>query len=137
VSNRLNILLQEFTLGTESFSIDETFIDITGYAERYGLSREKFAYYLKLKIKKEIGIPVSIGVGRSKIIAKLLSDYNKPYGQCSGVEPQTLQRIYKELSISEVCYIGTASSEKLSSYCKNIEQFARMDYKTVRKLLGL
>ena len=95
----MNILLEEFTLGTESFSIDETFIDVTGYAERYGMSREKFAYYLKLKIKKEVGIPVSIGVGRSKIIAKLLSDYNKPFGQCSGVESQTLQRIYTELPV--------------------------------------
>ena len=131
------MLLEEFTLGTESFSIDETFIDITGYAERYGLSREKFAYYLKLKIKKEVGIPVSIGVGRSKIIAKLLSDYNKPFGQCSGVEQQTLQRIYNELEVKEVCYIGTASVEKLRSYCKNITQFTNMDYKTVRKLLGL
>jgi nucleotidyltransferase/DNA polymerase involved in DNA repair len=105
VSERLQQLLREFSLGIEVFSIDEMFVDITGYAERYGLTREKFAYYLKLKIKKEIGIPTSIGVGRSKIIAKLLSDINKPFGQCEGIDENTRRRLFATLPVSEVCFI--------------------------------
>lgn len=137
VSERLQQLLAWFSLGIEVFSIDEMFIDVTGYADRYAMSREKFAYFLKLKIKKEIGIPTSIGVGRSKIIAKLLSDVNKPYGQCEGIDPIYREQWYRRLAVSEVCFIGKARTERLRGYAKTIYDFCRMDIKQVQKILGL
>jgi DNA polymerase-4 len=137
VSERLQQLLREFSLGIEVFSIDEMFVEITGYAERYGLTREKFAYYLKLKIKKEIGIPTSIGVGRSKIIAKLLSDINKPFGQCDGMDETLRRKLFASLPVSEVCFIGKQRTERLRWYARTIEDFCRLDQKRVQKILGM
>lgn len=135
VSQRLQDLLGNFWLGIEVFSIDECFVDVTGYAERYKLSWTEFARTLKLKIKKEIGIPTSIGVWRTKIIAKLLSDINKPFWECVWVVQKDLDRIFQQLNVNEVCYIGHASSDKLSRYCKTIQEFVNLEYDLVRQLL--
>jgi len=52
------------------FSIDEAFVDVTGVADDEE-SYTAFAKKLKLDILREIGIPVSIGIGNTHIRAKI------------------------------------------------------------------
>ena len=116
ISDRLNELLSSFTNGIEVFSIDESFCDITWLAEQYEMTYEKFANRLKRKIKKEIGIPVSIGVAKTKLLAKLFSDVNKPYGQFAGLEEDEVDEVLKKLDMEKVCFLGHARSFKLKGH---------------------
>ncbi len=136
VSDKLNDFLSSFTNGTEVFSIDESFCDITGIAELYNLSYEKFAYYLKLKIKKEIGIPVSIWVARTKLLAKLFSDTNKPFWEFVALEESLVDSILEKLDMHEVCFLGDARTDKLKWYgMRTAYDVKHADHNKIKKLL--
>ncbi len=72
-------ILESFTPELEIFSIDEAFLDISGIWERYQ-SPLGLAAAIKYKIKKELQLPSSIGIGSNKLIAKLASKKSKPDG---------------------------------------------------------
>lgn len=138
VSERLTDFLAHFTNGIEIFSIDECFCDITNLAEQYNLSYEKFAYYLKLKIKKEIGIPVSIWVARTKLLAKLFSDINKPYWEFAALEDEEVDKVLYNLDMNEVCFIWEARTDKLRLYgMKTAYDVKHSEYNRIKKLLGM
>ena len=61
----------------EVYSIDEAFVDFTGLSKLYKKNYYKLAYDLQQKILNEVDIPVSIGVSRTKTLAKLASDKAK------------------------------------------------------------
>lgn len=98
---------------------------------------EQFAYNLKLKIKKIIGIPTSIGVARTKLLAKLFSDLNKPFGEYVGVDGNCLDTLFQSLPIDDLCFIGDARNERLNNYMKTIYDFKYADQNLVKKLLGI
>lgn len=138
VSDRLNDLLSRFTLGIEVYSIDECFCDITGLAEQYNMSYERFAYRLKRKIKKEIGIPVSIGVARTKLLAKLFSDLNKPYGQFAAIDNDSVDQVLKNLDMNKVCFVGYSRTKTLQSQGMNTAYDIKYaDQNKIKKLLGM
>ena len=62
----------------EQFSIDEFFGDLSGWVPQG--EAEAFARELQRRIFREFHLPVSIGIARSKWIAKLATEYAKPYG---------------------------------------------------------
>ncbi|MFA5907048.1 MAG: Y-family DNA polymerase, partial [Desulfobacula sp.] len=68
MSRRVMQTLAEFTLAIEIYSIDEAFLDLTGFAftdlTHYGIK-------IRQKIKQDTGIPVSIGIAESKTLAKV------------------------------------------------------------------
>lgn len=72
-------IIKSFAPGFLQVSIDEAFLDLSGMERIYPLPG-KAARALKKKIKDETGLTVSIGVGTSRFIAKLASDYHKPDG---------------------------------------------------------
>ena len=67
----------DYTDRQEAFGIDESWLDVTESCSLKG-SGEKIAEEISRRIKKELGITVSIGVSWNKIFAKLGSDYKKP-----------------------------------------------------------
>ena len=138
ISNKLNQFLDSFVNHTEVFSIDETFCDITWLPELYKLTPEKFAYYLKLKIKKEIGIPTSIWVARTKLLAKLFSDINKSFGEYAWLDDDMNDALFKTLDVDEICFIWEARSEHLRSHWyTTVYDFKYADHNFVKKLLGM
>ncbi len=76
-SNLRQFLEQEIPL-VEQFSIDEFFGDLSGWVARKDLPA--FLQYLQNKIQKHFSLPISIGVAKSKWIAKLATSFAKPYG---------------------------------------------------------
>src|SRR5919197_756016 len=63
----------------EGLSIDEAFLDVRGL-ERLAGTPEEIARRLKQRVRKEIGLPVSVGVARTKHLAKVASAVAKPNG---------------------------------------------------------
>ncbi len=76
-SNALMSLLREYSPQVERYSVDECFVDMTGY----GLTAEeavKTATLLKDRIRDELGFTVNIGVSENKLLAKTASEFEKP-----------------------------------------------------------
>ncbi len=67
----------DFTDRVEAFSIDESWLDVTGSTRLFG-SGKKIADTLRQKIKENLGLTVSVGVSFNKVFAKIGSDYKKP-----------------------------------------------------------
>jgi len=78
VSSEVMAVLRETGFPSEQVSIDESFLDLTatgGYRQAETLARG-----LKTKIRALTGLTCSIGIGPSKVVAKIASDYRKPDG---------------------------------------------------------
>ena len=76
VSEKIKDILRSFTPLIENVGIDEAFLDITDI----DMESEEVAKKIKERIKKEVGLTCSIGIGPNKLIAKIASDMKKPDG---------------------------------------------------------
>jgi len=95
----------------EQVSIDEAFLDITArgsYPEA-----EKLARHLKERIRNELGLTCSVGIGPSKLVAKIASDFHKPDG-LTVVPPETVTGFLAPLPVRKIPGIGQKSESELS-----------------------
>jgi len=104
VSLKLFTIYKEFTPVVEVFSIDESFLDITGTERLFG-DPLQVAEKIKKRIKKELGLTCSVGIASTKLLAKLASDMKKPDG-LFWLRDEKISEILKDLPISEICGIG-------------------------------
>src|SRR5262249_59682537 len=63
----------------EGLSIDEAFLDVRGM-ERIAGTPEQIAVRLRASVRKQVGLPVTVGVARTKFLAKVASGVAKPDG---------------------------------------------------------
>lgn len=75
-SNQLYHLLLEYTDKIERFSVDECFMDLTGYL--MGRDLLEVANEISRRVKSELGFTVNVGVAHNKLLAKMASDFTKP-----------------------------------------------------------
>ena len=78
-SKTVKNVLEQYAPLIEQASIDEFYLDMTGTQKMYG-SMFEFATRLQKEIWDNIGLPISIGIGSNKTIAKIGSDCMKPKG---------------------------------------------------------
>ena len=77
ISKQVMNILKDFSPNVEVYSIDEAFVDFTGLTKLYKKNYFKLACELQKRIADEVDIPVTIGISRSKTLAKLASDKAK------------------------------------------------------------
>ena len=77
ISKQVMNILKDFSPNVEVYSIDEAFVDFTGLTKLYKKNYFKLARELQKRIADEVDIPVTIGISRSKTLAKLASDKAK------------------------------------------------------------
>lgn len=78
-STRILQIMRDFTPLVEPFSIDEAFLDVTGCQRLFG-SPVEIAQKLKKRIREEVGVRCSIGIGPNKLLAKMAAGLEKPDG---------------------------------------------------------
>ncbi len=113
LSHKLKLLLEKEIPSIEQFSIDEFFGDVSGWIKDEDVY--EFANDLKLKIKKELGLPISIGIAKTKWIAKLGTNAAKPYG-VKLIESQEVDGFIKDIPTYAFPGIGKSYQEKLVKY---------------------
>ena len=106
-------LMLELTPLVEPLSIDEAFLDLTGTEQLHKSSAAESLARLALKIEREIGITVSIGLSHNKFLAKVASDLNKPRGFSVIGKAETLSFL-ADKPIRFVWGIGQKTSESLA-----------------------
>jgi DNA polymerase V len=140
MSARVMEALSYFTLETEIYSIDEAFLNLQTRAEDKLNNRSSFeqAVEIKSKIKKWLGLPVSIGIAPNKTLSKIANRVAKKNG--SGVleliDEKFINKILAEMPVNEIWGIGYNSAKKLSTLgIKNAFQLKQLDRRWARKLL--
>lgn len=108
ISNRVMTVLLSLVPDMEIYSIDEAFIDASVVEPMQLLA---FGQHIKETIFQWTGIPVSIGFGKTKTLAKIANHFAKNHGEYQGVfcflPDQSNMDILKEISLDKVWGIGT------------------------------
>lgn len=113
LSYKLGEFLKTKSPKVEQFSIDEFFLDLTGFVKDEEI--KEFAYNLKDEIYRVFKLPISIGVAKSKYISKLATDESKPHG-VKVVFEEELDSFIKDMPIEKFPGIGKGYQQKLRSY---------------------
>lgn len=110
-SGMANEIYSEYTDLVEPFGIDENWMDVT---ECVGIKGDgmTMAKEISNRIKRELGITVSIGVSFNKIFAKLGSDYKKP-DAITGMREWEFREKAWPLPASDLLYVGRSTTAKL------------------------
>lgn len=114
MSHKVMSILSSYAPEMIQASIDEAYLDMTGCEKIYG-DAVSSAKNLKERIKSQTGLTASIGVGSSKFIAKLASDYRKPDGLT--VVPYGLEQDFVDaVGLNKLWGIGKATLENLHKH---------------------
>ncbi len=114
VSDSLMNIFREFSPSVEPLSIDEAFLDMTG-VERLMGSISSVAEAISQKIKSELNLTASIGVGPNKFLAKLASDMLKPDGiTITPFNPTEIVEFMKQFPVTRLWGVGASTEKKLS-----------------------
>ena len=114
ISYKIMQIFRDYSPDVEQMSIDEAFIDLTGTEKLFGKPWET-AQKIKERVKAETGLTVSIGLARTKYLAKIASGYKKPDGFYF-VEPgqENEQKFMLGLPLNKVWGIGAKTLEALN-----------------------
>ncbi len=139
MSQRMMQIFSDFTPQIEIYSIDEAFLDFSGFdnTDFKDLGRK-----LKKKIKKYIGIPVSIGFGPTKTLAKIANRLAKKKKVLNGValidNPEKIELALKLTPIEDVWGIGRRYTVFLKKYkVKTAWDFTRLPDAFIKKHLSV
>ena len=125
----------DYTDLQEPYGIDESWLDVSASASVKG-DGEKIAKEISNRMKKELGITVSIGISYNKIFAKLGSDYKKPDAITTMYKNEFQTKAW-DLPVSNLLYVGRSTHQKLALLgIKSIGDLARTEEKMLNLRLG-
>ncbi|MEG0257991.1 MAG: DNA polymerase IV [Christensenella sp.] len=108
----INEIYLQYTSRVEAFSIDESWLDVTGSLHLFGSGKE-IADTLRQRIKDELGLTISVGVSFNKVFAKLGSDYKKP-NATTVITRENYRDILYPLPVTDMLFVGKRSAEALA-----------------------
>ncbi len=119
----------------EALSIDEAFLDVRGL-ERISGTPLQIAARLRLDVRREVGLAITVGVAGTKFLAKVASGVAKPDGLLvipAGAELAFLH----PLPVTRLWGVGRVTAAKLHAHgITTVAQVARMDELALMELLG-
>ncbi len=131
VSSHMRDILRRYCPHLEFYSVDECFMDF-GEREKdlYALAKE-----MQARVLREAHVPVSIGFAPTRILAKIGSDKNKPFG-ITVMTPENLKQMLKETPVAEIHGVGRKLSSRLIVQGINTAyDYVKTPRHTIEKLL--
>ena len=128
-------VLGDFTPLVERISIDEAFADVAGCTRLFGTPAE-IATTIRRRVRDELGLPISVGVARTKHLAKIASQVAKPDGLVV-VDPASELAFLHDLPVELMWGVGPATRVRLAEAgVRTIGDLARASSSSLRLLLG-
>src|SRR5499425_2490731 len=128
-------VLNDFTPLVERISIDEAFADVAGCTHLFG-SPAEIATAVRRRVRTEMGLPISIGVARTKHLAKIASQVAKPDGLVV-VDPEGELDFLHDLPVELMWGVGPVTRARLAEIgVHTIGQLAKMPGYLLERLLG-
>ncbi len=135
-SKKVNAIYYECTDLVEPFGIDESWLDVTGSLHLFGGDPRALADALRERLRRELGLTISVGVASNKEFAKLGSDYKKP-DATTVIPPDGWQEIVWPLPVGDLLFAGRAAVEVLGKYgVETIGQLAACKAEMLDTVLG-
>lgn len=137
LSARIMSTLESLAPRVEVYSIDEAFLDLTGVADPQALCRE-----IRARVQRWVGIPVSIGIARTKTLAKLANGVAKKQPQHGGVfhleRSPAAEALLQATEVGDVWGIGPRHSQRLwARGVRTALDFVRLPRTWVRRELSV
>ena len=139
MSNRVMSILNEYSPRQEVYSIDECFVDLTGTPQLKAVS-----YAIRERVSAWTGIPVCVGIGPTKTLAKLANHIAKKHPRSQGVfnynalSPEQQNRLLAQIAVSEVWGVGRRLTVQLQAHGIHTVQDLRVAHTpTLRNAFGV
>lgn len=152
MSNRVMSILRQFSPNQEVYSIDECFLDLTGFARR---DLVVYGQDIRKRILQWTGLPVCVGIAATKTLAKLANHCAKKRPEYQGVcnfnslSPAALDEILASIEVGEIWGVGLRLAPRLQKLGLHTvldlkrgdpetlrQQFSVVIEKTIRELNG-
>ncbi|WAA66375.1 DNA polymerase IV [Microbacterium oxydans] len=134
-SKQVFAIFRDTTPLVEGLSIDEAFLEVGGLRRIAG-SPEQIAARLRERVRTEAGLAISVGVARTKFLAKVASAVSKPDGLLV-VEPEREEEFLLPLPVERLWGVGAVTAEKLHRYgVRTVGQLAELEAATAERMLG-
>ena len=128
-------VFDETTPLVEGLSIDEAFLDVRGFRRSVGTPVE-IAARLRLAVRERVGLPITVGVARTKFLAKVASGVAKPDGLLV-VQPDGELDFLHPLPVERLWGVGAVTAAKLHGRgIATVGELARLPEAEVVALLG-
>jgi DNA polymerase-4 len=128
-------VLGDYTPLVERISIDEAFADVAGSIQLFG-SPPEIAKTIRRRVREELGLSISVGVARTKHLAKIASQVAKPDGLVV-VDPETELDFLHDLPVELMWGVGPVTKTRLAEKgVLTIGQLARLPRESLEPLLG-
>ncbi len=128
-------VLNDFTPLVERISIDEAFADVAGCTHLFGPPAE-IARAIRRRVREELGLPISVGVARTKHLAKIASQVAKPDGLVI-VDPDAELDFLHDLPVELMWGVGPVTKARLADIgVLTIGQLAGTPGWSLERLLG-
>jgi DNA polymerase IV len=128
-------LLNDFTPLVERISIDEAFADVAGCTHLFG-SPPEIARAVRHRVRAELGLPISIGVARTKHLAKIASQVAKPDGLVV-VDPEAESDFLYDLPVELMWGVGLVTAARLAEIgVHTIGQLAKLPGWSLERIVG-
>jgi DNA polymerase-4 len=119
----------------EGISIDEAFLDVRGL-ERISGTPAEIAARLRREVREQVGLPITVGVARTKHLAKVASAVAKPDGLLV-VPPEEEIAFLHPLAVERLWGVGPATARKLHAHgITTVGEIARLDEPALMSMLG-
>jgi DNA polymerase V len=137
MSNRVMSILRQFSPDQEVYSIDESFLDLTHFQHK---NHTQYAQQMRKRILQWTGLPVCVGIGATKTLAKLANHCAKKRPQYKGVcdfnaiAPTDLDEILNTIEVGEIWGVGRKLAPKLNALgINNVLDLKRADSNRLRQ----
>ena len=128
-------VFEDTTPLVEGLSIDEAFLDVRGLQRLAGQPTE-IAARLREKVLEQVGLPITVGIARTKFLAKVASGVAKPNGLLV-VPPDSEREFLHPLPVERLWGVGRVTATKLHSRgITSVGQVARLDESLLVAMLG-
>ncbi len=135
-SRKVNAIYDQYTDLVETFGIDESWLDVTHTLHLFGGDAKALADMLRKRMKRELGLTLSVGVSFNKVFAKLGSDYKKP-DATTVISRENWRKLVWPLPVGDLLYVGGAAQKLLKQYgITTIGQLAACKPEVLETLMG-
>jgi len=134
-SNAVFEVFRDTTPTVEPVSVDEAFLDVSGLRRVSG-TPVQIAERLRADVRNRVGLPITVGIARTKFLAKVASQEAKPDGLLL-VPPQHELAFLHPLPVRRLWGVGAKTADKLNAHgIKTVADVAELSESTLGSLVG-
>lgn len=137
ISSRIMSLLATFCTDISVYSIDEAFLDMTGFKDLV-----KYGHFIKDEVWRQQRMPVCVGMGDTQTLAKLANHIAKKSKKLNGVcvfeNLNDWENVFKKIPVSSVWGVGSRITARLALWdIRTVQDLRKQPPKRIRKEFGV